>query len=217
MEIDLSQFQNLDPENIGNWPLLVRVVIVIGCCVGTLFAGYYFHISQMQRVLEKAQQEERRLRDDMDNKQRQAANLPAYEQQMREMNETFDTMRRQLPRQTEVADLLVDVTQAGLSSGLEFELFEPRAEIPKGFYAELPITIKISGNYHNFGDFVSSVAALPRIVTLHDLTISRNDKSKGGNELILDATAKTYRYFEEEEINAAANTPNAKPNTPAKK
>lgn len=196
IEIDLNQFKNLDPENIGNWPLLVRAVIVIGCCIGVLFAGYYFHISTLQQQLVRAEQEEVKKRQEFENKQRLAANLAAYEQQMREMEETFDTMRRQLPRQTEVADLLVDITQTGLSSGLEFELFEPRSEVPKGFYAELPININISGQYHNFGEFVSGVAALPRIVTLHNLSISQVGS---GGELSFSAVAKTYRYFETEE------------------
>ncbi|QEP45108.1 pilus assembly protein PilO [Ectothiorhodospiraceae bacterium BW-2] len=194
--MDLNQFKNLDPENIGNWPLLVRAVIVIGCCIGVLFAGYYFHISTLQQQLVRAEQEEVKKRQEFENKQRLAANLAAYEQQMREMEETFDTMRRQLPRQTEVADLLVDITQTGLSSGLEFELFEPRSEVPKGFYAELPININISGQYHNFGEFVSGVAALPRIVTLHNLSISQVGS---GGELSFSAVAKTYRYFETEE------------------
>jgi type IV pilus assembly protein PilO len=111
------------------------------------------------------------------------------------MRESFGAMLRQLPNQTEVADLLVDVSQTGLASGLEFELFQPRSEVPREFYAELPISIRVIGGYHEFGEFISGVAALPRIVTVHDVNISRT----GDGKLGMNLTAKTYRYIEEED------------------
>jgi type IV pilus assembly protein PilO len=137
-----------------------------------------------------------------ETKAKQAVNLEAYEKQLEEMRESFGAMLRQLPNKTEVADLLVDVSQTGLASGLEFRLFQPRAEIPREFYAELPISIQVIGNYHEFGEFISGVAALPRIVTAHDVSIVKSGKD--GNSLLkMVLTAKTYRYLDEEE---AANT-----------
>ncbi len=140
---------------------------------------------------------EQELKTVFEKKAKLAVNLEAYEKQLEEMRESFGAMLRQLPNKTEVADLLVDVSQTGLASGLEFELFKPQAEVPREFYAELPISIKVTGDYHEFGDFVSGVAALPRIVTLHNVNISRRD-AKSGN-LVMNLTAKTYRYLEDEE------------------
>jgi type IV pilus assembly protein PilO len=125
------------------------------------------------------------------------------------MRESFGAMLRQLPNKTEVADLLVDVSQTGLAAGLEFELFNPQNEIPKDFYAELPIQIRVIGNYHEFGDFVSGVAALPRIVTVSDITISPKAKADG-DLLAMNLTAKTYRYMEEDERPPEDETPNKK-------
>ena len=133
-------------------------------------------------------------------KAHQAANLPAYRAQMEEMKRSFGTMLRQLPSKTEVAELLVDISQTGLESGLEFELFKPEKEKPAEFYAELPIKIKVTGRYHQFGQFVSDVAALSRIVTLHDFTIAPlKVQGKEPDALTMEVTAKTYRYLEEGE------------------
>ncbi len=207
MDIDLkqiqSQFENLDPENIGSWPLIVRSAIIVAVCVGVLALGYQLDISNMQKKLKKAQSEELSLLDEFETGQSMAVNLGAYQTQMAEMKESFSTMLRQLPAGTEVAELLVDVTQTGLASGLEFELFEPKDEQPKGFYAELPITLSVVGRYHDFGRFVSGVAALPRIVTLHDVTVRNKGGSKAAGDsglLTMKATAKTYRYLDETEI-----------------
>lgn len=212
MDIDFqkiqSQFENLDPENIGSWPLLVRAAIIVGVAAGVLILGFYLDISSMQQRLVSVRSEEQELLDEFTNGQSMAVNLGAYQTQMAEMKESFSTMLRQLPAGTEVAELLVDVTQTGLASGLEFELFEPKDEMPKGFYAELPISLKVVGRYHDFGRFVGGVAALPRIVTLHDVTITshmnpsaaRGRKSDGGQMLVMQATAKTYRYLDETEI-----------------
>jgi type IV pilus assembly protein PilO len=161
---------------------------------GVIFLGYWFHTKDQLLELDKVEQQETDLRVIFEKKAQQAANLEAYEQQLEEMRESFGAMLRQLPNKTEVADLLVDVSQTGLASGLEFELFKPQQENPREFYAELPISIRVIGEYHEFGDFVSGVAALPRIVTLHNVNISRV-----GNMLAMDLTAKTYRYLESEE------------------
>lgn len=194
----VEQIQNLDPNNIGNWPVPVRVLIVLIVVVAVLVAGFYLDTEEQRMNLERAQKSELRFKSDFEKKQAKAANLEAYKAQMVEMEESFGTMLRQLPSKTEVADMLVDITQTGLASGLEFELFKPLAEVRKEFYAELPISIKVNGNYHNLGKFVSGMAALPRIVTLHDIKI---DKGKTG-ALSMSATGKTYRYLDEDEIAA---------------
>ncbi len=195
----VEQLQNLDPNNIGNWPLPVRVVIVITVVIAVLIAGYYLDTQTQQENLVRVQKVEDTLRKDYENKQAKAANLEAYKAQMVEMEESFGTMLRQLPSKTEVADMLVDITQTGLASGLEFELFQPKGEKPKEFSAELPISIKVKGSYHNLGKFVSGMAALPRIVTLHDIQISADKKS---GLLSMNTTGKTYRYLDDEEIAA---------------
>lgn len=197
MEINLSDYRNLDPNNMGGWPKPARAGVILLICAAVLGLGYYFDTQEQQQQLEKVGKLETSLKEDFERKQAKAANLEAYKQQMQEMEESFGTMLRQLPSKTEVADLLVDITQTGLASGLNFSLFQPKNEIPREFYAELPITLEVAGDYHQFGEFVSGVAALPRIVTLHDITIKRD---KEGSSLSMQATAKTYRYLEEEEI-----------------
>jgi type IV pilus assembly protein PilO len=207
MNIDLNniteQFSNLDPDNIGNWPILVRSLIILACCVLVLGAVYYFDTQYQLEELDQHRAEEARLKTTFEKKQAKAASLDAYKAQMQEMEESFGTMLRQLPSKTEVADLLVDITQTGLASGLEFDLFQPKPEIPKEFYAELPIDIDIKGSYHELGQFVSGIAALPRIVTIHNITIQSNaGKTGGSNDLSMKAVAKTYRYLDDEEIAA---------------
>jgi type IV pilus assembly protein PilO len=195
MNFDLN---DLDLSNISRWPAAARVVVILFIMGGVIFLGYWFHIKDQMAVLQQAEQKEIDLKVIFEKKAQQAANLEAYEQQLTEMRESFGAMLRQLPNKTEVADLLVDVSQTGLASGLEFELFKPGAEIPQEFYAVLPISIRVIGTYHEFGDFVSGVAALPRIVTLHNISIKK--QGKGDNSLlVMDMTAKTYRYLEESE------------------
>lgn len=205
MNIDLNnigeQFSNLDPDNIGNWPVLVRGLILLVVIAAVLGAGFYFDTRDQLDVLERKESEETRLKKDFETKQAKAASLPAYKAQMKEMEESFGTMLRQLPSKTEVADLLVDITQTGLASGLEFDLFKPTNESPREFYAELPISVEVKGGYHQLGEFVSGIAALPRIVTLHDIKIATARGDSGG-QLKMSATAKTYRYLDEDEIAA---------------
>jgi type IV pilus assembly protein PilO len=188
------ELDQLDLANVARWPAAARAVVILFLMAGVIFLGYWFHTKDQLLELEKVEQQETDLRVIFEKKAQQAANLEAYEKQLEEMRESFGAMLRQLPNKTEVADLLVDVSQTGLASGLEFELFKPQQENPREFYAELPISIRVIGDYHEFGDFVSGVAALPRIVTLHNVNISRV-----GNMLAMDLTAKTYRYLESEE------------------
>ena len=199
-----DQFSNLDPDNIGNWPILVRGLIILAVCAGVLAAGYYFDTQEQMAALERVQAQEERLKRDFEQKQAKASNLEGYKAQMVEMEESFGTMLRQLPGRTEVEDLLDDITQKGLASGLEFVLFRPGDETRRDFYAELPIAIDVRGNYHQMGEFVSGVAALPRIVTLHNISLSASPDS----QLVLTATARTYRYLDEDEL---AATPAQRP------
>jgi type IV pilus assembly protein PilO len=192
MNLELDQ---LDLADVARWPAAARAVVILFLMGGVIFLGYWFHTKDQLLELDQAEQQELDLRVIFEKKAQQAANLEAYEKQLEEMRESFGAMLRQLPNKTEVADLLVDVSQTGLASGLEFELFQPQAENPREFYAELPISIRVIGEYHEFGNFVSGVAALPRIVTLHNVNINRTSS----NMLSMDLTAKTYRYLENEE------------------
>jgi type IV pilus assembly protein PilO len=186
----------LDLSDVARWPTTARAVVIIFLMAGVVFLGYWFHTKDQLVDLKNAEAKEEGLKVIFETKAKQAANLEAYEQQLEEMRESFGAMLRQLPNETEVADLLVDVSQTGLASGLEFELFQPRSEVPREFYAELPISIRVIGGYHEFGEFISGVAALPRIVTIHDVNISRVGNA---GMLGMNLTAKTYRYIEEDE------------------
>lgn len=188
-----EDINNLDFSNIGELPGAIKLVLVIVLC-GAVGTGWYFYDIQPQYdELATVAANETELKTRFEIKQAKAVNLENYKKQLQEMKESFGAMLRQLPNKTQVADLLVDVSQTGLAAGLEFELFQPQGEIPKEFYAELPIKIRVVGQYHEFGEFVSGLAALPRIVTIHDVHIV---PQKGGG-LVMDATAKTYRYLEE--------------------
>lgn len=194
--MNLSDLNDLDLSNVAGWPWPARAVLIALVFAATLALGYYFDIKDQRLSLEKAETKENDLRQTFEVKAKKAANLAAYEQQLEEMRESFGAMLRQLPNKTEVAELLVDISQTGLASGLEFELFKPQSEVPKEFYAELPISIRVKGDYHEFGNFISGVAALPRIVTVHDINIVPGDEDGG---LSMDILAKTYRYMDEEE------------------
>ncbi len=195
-EIDIN---DLDFSNIANWPVAARMFVIILIAIAVIGLGYWFDIKDQQLRLDQAKSRENELKAEFETKARKAANLEAYEQQLEEMRQSFGAMLRQLPNKTEVADLLVDVSQTGLASGLEFDLFKPQGEAPLEFYAELPISIKVRGTYHEFGAFVSGVAALPRIVTIHDIAIQSAGKDAVNDELSMELTAKTYRYLDESE------------------
>lgn len=201
MEKFLEQLRALDPNDPGRWPLPFRLgaiglifVIAVGIC------AYLIAIKDQKPILEQARAEEQSLLSTLEQKSRKAANLDAYKEQLKEMERSFGAMLRQLPNKTEVPNLLVDISQTGLAAGLDEKLFQPSGENKRDFYAELPIKIRLTGSYHAIGNFVSGIAALPRIVTLHDLQINPVDaKSGGADQLQLDITAKTYRYLDDEE------------------
>jgi type IV pilus assembly protein PilO len=209
----LEQLRSLDPRDPGRWPWAVRGFFV--GLIFVLFAGLAWYMlvwNEDRPVLQKAESEELDLRTQFENKQQRAANLEAYKGQLAEMERSFGAMLRQLPGKTEVPNLLVDISQTGLAAGLQEKLFQPSSEQAKGFYAELPIKIKLVGSYHEFGTFVSGIAALPRIVTLHDIEIKpEGGKDSGFDNLTMDVTAKTYRYIEDEGADAAHKTVKKKP------
>ena len=211
----LEQLRQLDPRDVGRWPFLFRalgVAVVFVVTTGLLI--YYFVSRGNLEDLRKAEAEQKSLWNTFDEKQRKAANLEAYRQQLAEIERTFGAMLRQLPGKTEVPSLLVDISQTGLAAGLQEHLFQPGAESRKDFYAELPIKIQLTGGYHEFGNFVSGIAALPRIVTLHDIEIVKGPGQRANvrgrvaapsDELTLNLTAKTYRYLEEGESGGEGN------------
>lgn len=199
-----ADLKRLDVNNIGNWPMLFKGIAISMVCLTVIGIGVYFDTLEQLNVFKQAQNKEVELKATFEEKQSKAVSLVAYQKQMEDMQKVFGEMLRQLPSRTEVAALLVDISQVGVASGLEFELFKPEPEIPVEFYSELPIKLRVTGNFHQFGNFVSGVAALPRIVTLHDFVISQIKdgtlKGKRKGALIMEATAKTYRYLDEEEI-----------------
>jgi len=197
---------DLDPNNIGNWPGPLKGIVILVLCTAVLVAGYWFDTKDQLVVLETAQKKETELTRVYDIKQRKAANLEQLREQLKEMKTSFGTLLRLLPNKTEIEGLLVDISQSGLSAGLEFELFKPSAEQVAEFYAIQPIGIRVTGTYHEFGNSISAVAELPRIVTQHDVSMVPKNKGVIGSEdeLVMNMIAKTYRYLEEEEIEAAA-------------
>lgn len=210
MEKLLEQLRALDPNDPGRWPLQFRLgaialifVVAVGLC------AYLIAIKDQKPVLEQARAEEQNLLSTLEQKSRKAANLEAYKEQLKEMERSFGAMLRQLPNKTEVPNLLVDISQTGLAAGLDEKLFQPSAESKRDFYAELPIKIRLTGSYHAIGNFVSGIAALPRIVTLHDIQVGPASDKGAADQLQLDITAKTYRYLDDEE-QAAADSANKK-------
>jgi type IV pilus assembly protein PilO len=197
----LTELQNFlkDPESIkriGIAPLPIRIGAIILLVIIILGGGYWQAIKPVFAKIDDLKKKEIELKDVFDQKQRKAANLGAYKEQLEEMKRSFGAMLRQLPNKTEVESLLVDISQAGAANSLKVDFFKPSTEIPKEFYAEYPITLRVFGRYHELAKFVSDVAALPRIVTLHDISI-KPTKEKGSSELIMELTAKTYRYLED--------------------
>jgi type IV pilus assembly protein PilO len=195
----IDDLRALDTNDPGRWPLPFRIVAVAIAFVAVIAFGIYFFVwSSDKPVLDRAKQQETELRAAFEDRQRKAANFDAYRTQLAEIERDFGAMLRQLPGKTEVPSLLVDISQTGLGAGLEEKLFQPTGEVQKDFYAELPIKLRYTGSYHELGKFVSGIAALPRIVTLHDIDIKPADKDSG-SMLTLDVTAKTYRYLDEAE------------------
>jgi len=199
----LEELRSLDPRDPGRWPLAVRAGAVGVCFVVLSIVLTYVFVWDDQRPrLEQTENTEQTLREEFKTKHSKAVNLEVYKQQLKDIERSFGALLRQLPGKTEVPNLLVDISQSGLSAGLEEKLFQPQPEQKKDFYAELPIKISLTGSYHQFGEFVSGIAALPRIVTLHDIEIKSANKD-AYDQLTLDLTAKTYRYLDEDELAAS--------------
>jgi len=192
--VDIPSVNDIDFNESGEWPLIGKIVAAVLICLVIWGGGYYFVIKDKRAELARLEQTENELRTSFEIKQGKAVNLEAYKEQMKEMELSFASMLQQLPRKSEVADLLVDISRTGLVNGLEFELFKPEEERPIDFYIELPITMRVTGTYHQFAEFVSGIAALPRIVTLHNFKMG--PLTADGN-MTMDITAKTYRYFDE--------------------
>jgi type IV pilus assembly protein PilO len=202
----METLQNLDPQNIGSWPLFIRVAIFVIVFVAVFIGGNYFLVQPVYNDLQRQQQTESKLLKDYESKSFQAANLEEFKKQMEDLDSSYLALLRQLPKETEVPGLLEDITATGLGAGLKFDSISLRKEERVEFYSVLPIDLKVKGSYHGLAGFVSGVAALPRIVTLHDFVIDSADKGKGsttdsssaiGLSLKMDISAKTYRYQDE--------------------
>ena len=192
----VEELKSLDINDVGRWPLAFRAAVIALVFVAVCALGIWFTIIKDKApLLARAEQEEMELKITFENKQRKAANYDAYRAQLSDIEQSFGTMLRQLPGKTEIPSLIVDISQTGLAAGLQEKLFRPEAEIPRDFYAEKPIRIRLSGSYHEIANFVSGIAALPRIVTLHNIDITREGEDNF-DRLSLEVTAQTYRYLE---------------------
>lgn len=206
----LSDLQNLDRNNVGGWPQSVKMFFTGLLCAVVLLAGWYFFVSDQQDSLTALAGKEEGLKKEFSEKQAKSVNLEALQQQLDEMQDMLRQLLRQLPSKTEMPELLIDISQTAQAAGLESDLFQPGPETPKDFYAEKPITLRMTGTYHQFGTFISGVASLPRVVilTLHDVSLTPKTPGKAGEaasgQLVLQGTVKTYRYLDDEE--SAAQT-----------
>lgn len=200
----IEQIRELDPNDPGRWPTPFRLgAIALIFVLAAALLVYFLAWKAKKPELDAARAEEQTLLTTLKDKSKKAANLDAYKAQLAEMEQSFGAMLRKLPNKTEVPNLLTDISQQGSGAGLDQKLFQPGAQIVRDFYAELPIRMRLTGSFHSIGAFVSGIAALPRIVTLHEVQIAPGGKDAGTDELQLDVTAKTYRYLDEEEQAAA--------------
>ena len=197
-EFDINDIDIEDIKKIGSAPTPVKIALIVVMCLIAAGAGIYFDTLGQLDVLEASENQENSLRVTFDKKQSKAANLEAYAQQLEDMKKSFGALVRQLPNKTEIESLLTDISQTGIASGLEIEYFKPEGLSPKEFYAEFPIKLRVTGRYHQFGKFVSGVAALPRIVTMRDISITK-PKDNSGVLLQMEVTAVTYQYLDEQE------------------
>lgn len=194
---ELKNFDLSDVNQLGSAPMSVKTTLMVAAILLIAGAGYYFHVKNQIAELQQLQGQEEELKSQFERKAHKAANLGAYKTQHQEMETEFSSMKKQLPGKTEIPAVILDVSQTGLASGLKILLFKPQPEIEKGFYAEKPIQIRLQGSYHQMANFASGIAALPRIVTLHDISIQPESKS---DILIMDVKAKTYRYLSDDEV-----------------
>ena len=216
----LADFRNLDRNNIGGWPQGVKLTFCIILILLILLGGWYFFITDRQDDLQRKQAQETQLKKDFSDKQAKVVNLAELRTQLDDMRDMLRQLLRQLPSRTEMPELLVDVSQTALSTGIDTQLFKPGPEtVKEGFYAEKPIQLKMVGTYHQFGNFISGVAALPRVVilTMHDVSLKPSDaKTTASGQLTLEGTVRTYRYVEDDEGGDAAPKPAPKkPGAPA--
>ncbi len=198
--MNFEDFNNIDLKNAGSLPLPVKLFLLSALAILLLVAGYFFLWSPEFEAYEEAQAKEAELRQTFLSKKSQAVKIEAYRQQMIDIEQTFGALLKQLPDRSEMDGLLTDINQSGLGRGLEFVLFKPGQEIVADFYAEMPIQLKVIGNYHDIGAFATDVSRLSRIVTLNDLTIGKQGKNAEQGSLVLSAVAKTYRYLDSSEI-----------------
>lgn len=209
----VDDFRTLDPKDPGLWPLVPKIVILVALLALIVAAGWWFDWKDQLEEYAQKEQQEVKLKEEWLGKKRQAVNLDEHRKQLAEIDRQFGALLKQLPNKSEMESLLVDINQAGLGRGLQFELFKPGVEIVKDFYAELPITVKLTGSYHDLGSFAGDVAKMPRIVTLNNVVI---DGAGGGSTLKMETIATTFRYLDEEELasqrraKAAATKPKAK-------
>ncbi|HEX5304706.1 MAG TPA: type 4a pilus biogenesis protein PilO [Dyella sp.] len=196
-----DDLRSLDRNNIGGWPQSIKIFFTALLFVVIGFLGWYLYISDQQDSLQTLASKEEKLKQEFAQKQAKAINLDALQQQLDEMQDMLRQLLRQLPSKTEMPELLADISQTALSAGLEVDLFQPGAETPKDFYAERPISLRMSGTYHQFGTFISGVASLPRVVilTLHDVSLTPKQGAEGSGQLVLQGTVKTYRYLDDDE------------------
>ncbi len=215
----LDELRRLDPKKIGTWPIGPKLGALLLVLLLIIFASYWFDWQHQIEQINSEKLREDQLRTTFLDKKKRAINLPAYRKQLADIEKQFGALLKQLPGKSEMDALLTDINQAGLGRGLQFELFKPASrEIQRDFYAELPINIKLTGTYHDIGAFASDIGKLPRIVTLNDIQLSAGKKAgpksitdgKGGGTLVLDATAKTFRYLDEEELAAQKRAAAAK-------
>jgi type IV pilus assembly protein PilO len=208
LKLLVEDFKTLDPKDPGVWPLGPRIVILAAMFLALIFVAGWFGWQAQYEELDAKRLEEAKLKEDWLGKKKQAVNLEEYRNQLAEIERSFGALLKQLPNASEMESLLVDINQAGLGRGLQFELFKPGAEVSKDFYAELPITVNLTGSYHDFGAFAGDVAKLPRIVTLNDIKVARSGKA--GEIMSLTTVAKTFRYLDEKEVAAKKQQEKAK-------
>jgi type IV pilus assembly protein PilO len=195
----LEDFRGLNPNDVGSWPVAPRIAVLVTLFVALIGAGWWFVWQDQIDALDGKRNEEVKLKEEFLNKKRQAVNLDLHIQQLNEIDRSFGALLKQLPNKSEVEALLVEINQSGMGRGLQFELFKPGQEVVKDFYAELPISVRLTGSYHDFGAFAGDIGRLSRIVTLNNLSINVNPQAKDG-ALTLDAVTKTFRYLDEEEL-----------------
>ena len=193
----LDDFRRLNPNDVGTWPLIPKITALVAVFAALLAAGWWFVWQDQLDALELKRNEETKLKEEFLSKKQQAVNLELHKQQLNEIDRSFGALLKQLPNKAEVESLLVEINQSGMGRGLQFELFKPGAEIVKDFYAELPISVRLTGSYHDFGAFAGDIGRLSRIVTLNNLSITSQQKD---GTMVLDAVTKTFRYLDEEEL-----------------